>query len=238
MPFRTPTRQSFAVETYFHRNLGRHIQILLEEVPRFPVDSVTEHLSSCPRKCTRPPAASHERRNKTRQTSHRTDCGRRTMRWTGGWNPIASQRPAGRSFRLPGLGIPVILFLFLVVRPDSANASCGNYLYKNGQPVSSHPMTRVDTDVSADAVSDHDKPAPLPVTPCRGPNCSGNRIPLLPVPAPISLERLSDSAVLSKPGSAISHHRHVGDVPESESGAFFEPGSVFRPPAAARRDAC
>lgn len=112
---------------------------------------------------------------------------------------------------------------------DNADASCGNYLFRNGLPVSGHQMP-AQTDPPVSAAESAVPPAP--VLPCRGPNCSRSPVPAMPVPAPVQVSPLSDAAVLSRSDSRCSCGIRQVDVPQSESGAFFEPGSVFRPPAA------
>ena len=112
----------------------------------------------------------------------------------------------------------------------TASASCGNYLYRNGKQVtdSSFSMT--------DHSENHESsriPAGMPVPPCHGPNCSGNPIPLAPVPfAPTNLIRGFDQATILESLADSTSPSGAIEIPASERGARFVPSSIFRPPAA------
>ncbi len=115
----------------------------------------------------------------------------------------------------------------------SASASCGNYLHRNGQPVNGH-LVSMDSlsGVHAEGISSSESPLEVPVRRCSGPNCSSNPLPLAPVPvAPVNLFRVVDPAVILESLSKASSTRDGIQVPQSERGGFFEPSSVFRPPA-------
>lgn len=104
----------------------------------------------------------------------------------------------------------------------SAYASCGDYLHRNGQSVSEHLML----------MTEQDAPTEVPIRRCSGPNCSESPLPLSPVPAvPVSLVRSTDTAMLLELSGDSGSKRNSVQVPQSERGAFFEPSSVFRPPA-------
>ena len=115
----------------------------------------------------------------------------------------------------------------------SASASCGNYLHRNGQPVSGH-LVSMDSlsGVHAEGISSNEAPLEVPVRRCSGPNCSSSPLPLAPVPvAPVNLFRTVDPAVILESATDPDSTRDGIQVPQSERGAFFEPSSVFRPPA-------
>ncbi len=115
----------------------------------------------------------------------------------------------------------------------SASASCGSYLHRNGQPVSGH-LVSMDSlsSVHAEGISSNEAPLEVPVRRCSGPNCSSNPLPLAPNPvAPVNLFRVVDPAVIPESLTDADSRRDGIQVPQSERGAFFEPSSVFRPPA-------
>lgn len=113
----------------------------------------------------------------------------------------------------------------------SASASCGNYLHRNGQPVSGHLLAMDPlTGPQSAEIPSTEMPLKVPVHRCSGPNCSGSRIPLEPV-APVNLFRVVDPAVILESLADANSARDGVQVPQSERGACFEPSSVFRPPA-------
>lgn len=116
---------------------------------------------------------------------------------------------------------------------QSASATCGNYLFRNGKPASAHTMT-VDTAAGVqqnDGVTANVPPVP-PVAPCSGPNCSRSRMPLVPVPAaPSNLIRNFDQATILEVLSNASQMFGAMEIPTSERGACYVPSSIFRPPA-------
>ena len=117
-----------------------------------------------------------------------------------------------------------------LVWTSTASASCGNYLYRNGKPV---------TD-SSFSMNDHTEnhtsskiPDGMPVPPCHGPNCSRNPTPLTPVPvAPTNLIRGFDQATILESLADSTSPSGAIEIPASERGARFVPSSIFRPPAA------
>ena len=127
--------------------------------------------------------------------------------------------------------IPAIVAVSMAsVWTTTAFASCGNYLYRNGRTVtdSSFSMNGQDENHGSGKT-----PAPVPVRPCHGPNCSGDPIPLAPVPvAPTNLIRGFDQAAILETLTDLISPSLTIEHPESECGADFEPPSVFRPPAA------
>ena len=120
---------------------------------------------------------------------------------------------------------------------QSASASCGNYLFRNGVPVTGHAMPEHqivhDTTVDFGGFAGSGVPVQAPVRRCSGPNCSSSPVPLAPVPAvPVNLLRSLDPAALLELASASSETRRSIELPESERGARYLPSSVFRPPVA------
>ena len=120
---------------------------------------------------------------------------------------------------------------------QSASASCGNYLFRNGKPVAGHSMPEhqivQDTTVDFGALASPEVPVQAPVRRCSGANCSSSPVPLAPVPAvPVNLLRSLDPAALLELASTSSETRRAIELPESERGARYLPSSIFRPPAA------
>ncbi len=117
-----------------------------------------------------------------------------------------------------------------LVWSSTASASCGNYLYRNGKPVTDSSFSMND---HSENQASGKTPAGMPVPPCHGPNCSGNPIPLAPVPAaPTNLIRGFDQAAILESLADSTSRSGAIEVPESERGARFVPSSIFRPPAA------
>ena len=112
----------------------------------------------------------------------------------------------------------------------TASASCGNYLYRNGQQVTDSSLSM---NHHSENQASNTTPVGLPVPPCHGPNCSGNPIPLAPVPvAPTNSIRGFDQATILESLADVTSPSGVIEIPASERGACFEPSSLFRPPAA------
>lgn len=123
----------------------------------------------------------------------------------------------------------VLVFCGMMVGSRDAQASCGDYLFRHGKPVSAHLMS-VDRAAETALIGVEDS-AVLPGRPCSGPSCQGSRIPVDPIPAvPVQLLRLMDSAVLLEQLAACQAVPGSLEIPQSERGAAYEPGSVFLPP--------
>ena len=143
----------------------------------------------------------------------------------------AKARPDARRLMasLQRVLIAVATISVALVWSSTASASCGNYLYRNGKPVA-------DSSLMNDHNKDHAAsriPAGMPVPPCHGPNCSGNPIPLAPMPiAPTNLIRGFDQATILESLADSTSPSGAIEIPESERGARFVPSSIFRPPAA------
>lgn len=135
-------------------------------------------------------------------------------------------------------GLLVVVTLGIVLSwTRSASASCGNYLFRNGQPVAGHSMAENQAIHAPKAdigeFVDSTTPVQAPVRRCSGPNCSSSPVPLAPVPAvPINLLRSLDPAALLELASVSSETPRAIELPESERGARYLPSSIFRPPAA------
>ena len=143
--------------------------------------------------------------------------------------PPDVQRP---QFSWQRVLIPVAFLSVALVWSTSAVASCGNYLYRNGKPVSDAFSSMNDhNQVSARESESAEVPSRIPRPPCHGPNCSGSPIPLMPVPsAPSNLIRGFDQAAIIKSLAQTPTQRRAIEIPESERGACFVPSSIFRPP--------
>lgn len=116
---------------------------------------------------------------------------------------------------------------------QSASASCGNYLFRNGKPVSGHfrPMDSLNG-VQAHELQADAGPLEFPVRRCSGPNCSSSPLPLAPVPAvPSNLIQSFDPAAILEMLVQSSETPRGIEIPQSERGACFEPSLIFRPPA-------
>ena len=158
----------------------------------------------------------------------------------------SASRPAvlGCGLFLRGVMMLAAAIAVSLTTMNSAVASCGNYLFRNGKPVSHHAMAGpteicVNVPQSAGDLSVHRRnllsqttPVELPAAPCNGPHCSRSRMPLAPVPvAPANPIRNADQATLLESLSHASQACGEVEFPESERGACYEPSSIFRPPA-------
>jgi hypothetical protein len=134
-------------------------------------------------------------------------------------------------------GLLLVVTLGIVLSwTQSASASCGNYLFRNGKPVAGHSMPEHQIVQNAAVVLGEsplmDAPIQVPVRRCSGPNCSSSPVPLAPVPVvPVNLLRSLDPAALLELASVSSETRRAIELPESERGARYLPSSIFRPPA-------
>ncbi len=133
--------------------------------------------------------------------------------------------------------VAAVLILFVASSPK-ASASCGDYLYRNGTPVSGHsmphtlPMDDLQNRSEPEATSQN-SPFQLPARRCSGPNCSRSPLPVAPLPAaPSNLIHGFDQMAILEALDRTESSRGCLDIPQSERGSFFEPSSIFRPPAA------
>ena len=144
----------------------------------------------------------------------------------------AKAKPDARRLRLllRRVLMAIVTISVALAWSSAASASCGNYLYRSGKPVMDSSFSM--NDHNGDHVAGK-TPAGVPVPPCQGPNCSGNPIPLVPVPAaPTNLIRGFDQAAVLESLADVSLPSGSIEIPTSERGARFVPSSVFRPPAA------
>jgi len=130
------------------------------------------------------------------------------------------------------LAMMAAICLVAATWPSTAVASCGNYLFRHGKPVDDKFSAMSDHHHAGNHESETNQtPRELPVPPCHGPNCSGNPIPLIPVPvAPTSLVRGFDQAAILESLAQTPTPRRAIEIPTSERGACFVPSSIFRPP--------
>jgi hypothetical protein len=120
--------------------------------------------------------------------------------------------------------------IVLVFANRAAQAeTCGHYLYRNGKPVVGvHNPAHADA-IAAAARHNETRPA-APKLPCSGPGCRKQAPPLLPAPAAPSSSVANDHlAILEKLLSAQMCLDSLS-APQSERGAVWIAGEVFRPP--------
>ena len=140
------------------------------------------------------------------------------------FKPIASQSLTRHGFRV------IVFVVFGLASASTASASCGNYLYRNGKPVSDEHSSIAVHEASR---SNDQESTKIPAPPCHGPNCSKNPVPLMPVPVtPTTVGQGFDQAAILEALAQVSSPPRGTEVPESERGACFVPSSVFRPPIA------
>jgi hypothetical protein len=139
--------------------------------------------------------------------------------------PIKTTDALRRWMRLRA-ALRTVVACWIVFSAGPLFASCGDYLFRNGKPVSGHSMEKL-----AEVPKDRN-PLKNTAMPCSGPNCSSRPIPHLPVSqiptAPvrgIRADCILDSQS-EQPGA-----KEMAVIPQSEQGAFFEPLPIFRPPA-------
>ena len=146
------------------------------------------------------------------------------------------QNPLRHATRLQSAGrrlaVVASVCLVAVMWSSSAGASCGNYLFRHGKPVGGSFSTMSDhLDARNPDGNTSETPGELPVPPCHGPNCSGNPVPLMPVPvAPTHLVRGFDQAAILASLAQTPTLRCAIEIPTSDRGACFVPSSIFRPP--------
>ena len=133
----------------------------------------------------------------------------------------------GWGLRLRKVLMLLSTFAVAMSMSNSAVASCGNYLFRNGKPVSHHTMAGP-SELSLRAPQSGSDQLPHTLI-----GRSRSRMPLAPVPAaPTNLIRNVDQAALLETLSQASQGSGEVEFPESERGACYEPSSIFRPPAA------
>ena len=114
----------------------------------------------------------------------------------------------------------------MTLLPTQALASCGDYLYRNGKPVSS---VHHSSGSSAQSVSQSSAPTPGEGR-CSGPFCSSRQdSPLRPLPN-VEFRLLNDSGMLCDTTDAGSAHPAELLALSSDRASSAEQPSVFRPP--------
>lgn len=131
----------------------------------------------------------------------------------------------------------LMCLVVVLMSSNTASASCGDYLFRNGKPVSdnriSHIGRSVEHDVAIDKFGPTNGPERAPMQRCSGPNCSNSPVPFAPMPsAPLRQIRSSELAALVESILCRIETRGSIEFPESERGARYLPSSIFRPPAA------
>lgn len=117
-----------------------------------------------------------------------------------------------------------------VLGATESMASCGDYLFKRGMPVTAHPASESSGE-GAEVIMDRGFSPVLPTSaPCRGPNCSRGPQHPAPVPVPASISGGSDEATWLELPAFNASDLVFPLIPASERGAHFEPTKIFRPP--------
>lgn len=123
-----------------------------------------------------------------------------------------------------------VVACLVVLNAGPLFASCGDYLFRNGKPVSGHSMAKPAGEAE---VSEHPAPQRDAIPRCSGPNCSSRPMSHLPVSqVPIAPVRgMRADCILNSPHEQPGI-RSISGIPRSEQGAYFEPLPIFRPPTA------
>lgn len=129
------------------------------------------------------------------------------------------------------------LVLAVLAGSQTASASCGDYLFRNGVRVSHNAMRSTNVgSAHLQNVNVDDQvnvPVPAPVHRCTGPNCSSTPTPFAPVPsAPVNEVPGQDMATLLAGVSLNGNRESLQELPGSDGVAIFVPGKIFRPPEA------
>lgn len=118
-----------------------------------------------------------------------------------------------------------------ICSPAEVQASCGNYLFQHGKPVSVHASNgHLGVQTFPPFKFDDEQPGPnFPF--CTGPNCSRRVPPLFPLgTAPLLRLQNIEQANISEMTAKLLFAVKRMDIPRSERGDFFEPEPFFRPP--------
>lgn len=134
------------------------------------------------------------------------------------------------------LSIAWMLAVVVLSSPRNASASCGDYLIRQGQPVSSHWLNRVEAVSYRDQVfhqpGSANAPEQAPIPRCSGPGCSSSPIPFSPsTSAPLRQTQTTEPAALLEAILLSKDAQETRELPESERGALYLPSTFFRPPA-------
>ncbi|MCA9036744.1 MAG: hypothetical protein KDA91_16535 [Planctomycetaceae bacterium] len=131
----------------------------------------------------------------------------------------------------------VACLLAVLWQQPTVHAGCGDYLFRNGKPVSMdhHPasagMPRADHQLQpASVLVIDERPVSEPVAPCHGPGCSAQKpIPLAPTPSKL-VTSFSDAAFLTVAGRLFGLPSESMAPATSEGVAFYRAELLFRPP--------
>jgi len=141
-------------------------------------------------------------------------------------------RTVARRF-LQAAAVAAVALVICGLSSPRVDASCGDYLYRNGKPVS-HQMTMSEIPSELrNLVAVNARDSQTPPSGCHGPGCSNNPFRGVPAPeAPPHLVRGADQAALLDMVGAPPWNGSGRIVPESERGARYAPSAVYRPPIA------
>ena len=149
---------------------------------------------------------------------------------------IARRHPLGSVFTSVRRVVMMVVAATVTLSwTSSALASCGDYLFRSGIPVSGSHLTSMGSviGVTGQVRASKKLPVQIPGQRCSGPNCSSHQLPLVPVDrAPSQLIRTFDQAALLESLVDVRQTSRGIEFPESERGACFAPASIFRPPIA------
>ena len=138
---------------------------------------------------------------------------------------------AGDRKRLPvRVAVCFAIWGLAVLAGNESLASCGDYLFRHGVPVSAHPTFELVGEGIERAMDRGFSPVLPKPAPCRGPNCSRAPQQPAPVPVPASISGGSDDATWVELPDVEALNVVFPLIPASERGAHFEPTKIFRPP--------
>ncbi|MBL8815180.1 MAG: hypothetical protein JNL58_04040 [Planctomyces sp.] len=145
----------------------------------------------------------------------------------------ATGRSLGDSVKSLSLRIAVVLGTLISISLTSSSAfadTCGDYLYRNGHPVSAHGHMNHHSEVPADPNAPEPTGFSQKKLPCNSPSCRGQSTPLAPVPVHVEFSRYSDPASLLDELMLVATGRGPTCVPVSERGELLVATDIFRPP--------
>lgn len=137
-----------------------------------------------------------------------------------------------------------VMFGVLVVGQVVKAETCGHYLFRNGLPVSVQghsvvpeviPVVELGSDqrLLSNVLYPENVEGQTPhKLPCNSPSCRGQSTPLAPSPVPTTLTRHTDPALLLAEILVNKSVLGPSALPESDSGEYFIPAGIFRPPQA------
>ena len=145
----------------------------------------------------------------------------------------ASCRSLGGSVKSLSLRMTVVLgaliSISLMSNPAFAD-TCGDYLYRNGRPVSAHGHMSHNAENPAAQSAPEQTEFSQKKLPCNSPSCRGQSTPLAPVPVHVEFSRYSDPASLLDELLLVPTGRGPTSGPVSEHGELLVSTDIFRPP--------